>query len=572
MTTDLLPALDRLIEAALHAELGRIERRMARGLRAAFSLQGAAVAKGYHTPHGIDSALAVTRPAFDAALEDGATRALGMGFADAAAMLGVTLSEAETLPKVRMFRDATAQTAAYVTDARVVRWRSLEDTTRQRLDKVLNTSASEGWGYARTERAIRREFRDMAASRADMIARTETANAYEGARRIVAQGVHADGETVEQRWLVTYACCDICAANEQAGWLPLDAPFPSGSDRPPEHPNCLPGDVLVSAAGIRAAMKRRYEGQIVVIRTAGGKRLACTPNHPVLTPAGWVAASRLDVGGYVIGRGAGERVAANLDLDGEDVPTRIEDVAEAFGRSEYVTAAPVPTAAEDFHGDGIGSQVAVVWTDSLLRNGGNAASGEHLGQRHLAGGGTALQALASGGNGAAVGVGLALAAHGVVGRTAKVGALFGRCARHAQIHGRAPVAGRDAGFEQAAPDGRTADAQRFGQRFLGFAGAVPAEQFDHGHVEPLAASGYASLSHALVDQRLADAELACNLLDGAAGLVLADQVIGVHRERFEGHVYNLETAGGWYWANGIITHNCRCSVQFRTATNSQTEE
>lgn len=242
-TAALLPALDRLIEAALHAELGRIERRMARGLRAAFSLQGAAVAKGYHTPHGIDGALAATRAAFDAALEDGATRALGMGFADVAAMLGVTLAEAaaypgDGLPKVRVFRDAPAQTAAYVTDAKAVRWRALEDTTRQRLDKVLNKSASEGWGYARTERAIRREFRDMADSRADMIARTETANAYEGARRIVAQGVQAEGETVEQRWLVTYQCCDICAMNERAGWLPLDAPYPSGGDRPPEHPNC----------------------------------------------------------------------------------------------------------------------------------------------------------------------------------------------------------------------------------------------------------------------------------------------------------------------------------------------
>jgi len=235
---ELLPALDRLIEAALRSELDRIELRLMRGLRVAFVHQGAAVAKGRHTAHGIDGSLAATLPAFDAALSDGAERALGLGFADAAAMLDVTLAEADGLPKVRMFRDATAQTAAYVTDARTVRWRSLEATTRQRLDKVLNTSASEGWGYARTERAIRREFRDMAASRAETIARTETANAYESARRIVAQGVRADGEVVEQRWLVTYACCDLCAMNEQAGWMPLDAPYPSGSDKPPEHPNC----------------------------------------------------------------------------------------------------------------------------------------------------------------------------------------------------------------------------------------------------------------------------------------------------------------------------------------------
>lgn len=240
---DPLPALDRLIEAARRAELDAIETRVHRGLRAAFILQGARVARGYHTPHGLDNGLAATRDAFDAALTDGAERAMPLGFADAADLLGVTLMEAaaypgDGLPKVRMFRDAQAQTAAYVTDARAVRWRSLEETTRARLDTVLNKSASEGWGYARTERAIRREFRDMAASRAETIARTETANAYEGARRIVAQGVQAGGEVVEQRWLVQYQCCDLCSTNEAAGWLPLDAPFPTGSDRPPEHPRC----------------------------------------------------------------------------------------------------------------------------------------------------------------------------------------------------------------------------------------------------------------------------------------------------------------------------------------------
>ena len=253
LAPEFVPALDRLIEAALRGALATEERRLARGLRAAFLLQGAAVARGRHTPHGLDASLAATRPAFDAALAENAERAMLLGYADAADMLGVTLAEAAYpeagLPKVRQFRDATAQTAAYVTDARSVRWRSLEATTRDRLDKVLNKAASEGWGYARTERAIRREFKDMAASRAEMIARTETANAYESARRIVAQSVGANGEVVEQRWLVTYACCDICAANEQAGWLPLDAPFPSGADRPPQHPSCRCSVQYRTAAG-----------------------------------------------------------------------------------------------------------------------------------------------------------------------------------------------------------------------------------------------------------------------------------------------------------------------------------
>lgn len=35
-------------------------------------------------------------------------------------------------------------------------------------------------------------------------------------------------------------------------------------------------------------------------------------------------------------------------------------------------------------------------------------------------------------------------------------------------------------------------------------------------------------------------------------------MIEVRRFPYSGRVYNLQTAGGWYTANGIVTHNCRC--------------
>lgn len=31
-------------------------------------------------------------------------------------------------------------------------------------------------------------------------------------------------------------------------------------------------------------------------------------------------------------------------------------------------------------------------------------------------------------------------------------------------------------------------------------------------------------------------------------------------EWWVGHVYNLETVGGWYVAGSILTHNCRCDL------------
>jgi hypothetical protein len=43
------------------------------------------------------------------------------------------------------------------------------------------------------------------------------------------------------------------------------------------------------------------------------------------------------------------------------------------------------------------------------------------------------------------------------------------------------------------------------------------------------------------------------------GAMAADEVVEVNRSEFRGYVYNLETRDGWYVADGIVTHNCRCA-------------
>src|SRR5262249_31751931 len=124
-----------------------------------------------------------------------------------------------------------------------------------------------------------------------------------------------------------------------------------------------------------------YDGDLVIIRTASGNDLACTPNHPILTDRGWVAAHLLDKGGNVICQRFGQRVAADLDVQNQNMPTRIEDIAETFAAAEKGRAGPVPVAAEDFHGDGVGSDVAIVWSDSMLLNDSDPAVDQHAGEQ-----------------------------------------------------------------------------------------------------------------------------------------------------------------------------------------------
>jgi len=66
--------------------------------------------------------------------------------------------------------------------------------------------------------------------------------------------------------------------------------------------NCVVGDTLVSGPPPCTAYRREYSGELVILTTASGKKLTVTPNHPILTTEGWVAAGLLDEGSYVICR------------------------------------------------------------------------------------------------------------------------------------------------------------------------------------------------------------------------------------------------------------------------------
>jgi hypothetical protein len=46
----------------------------------------------------------------------------------------------------------------------------------------------------------------------------------------------------------------------------------------------------------------------------------------------------------------------------------------------------------------------------------------------------------------------------------------------------------------------------------------------------------------------------------AGHVTLVQPTYLLHREAWQGHVYNLSTKMGWYCAEGIITHNCECVV------------
>ena len=91
------------------------------------------------------------------------------------------------------------------------------------------------------------------------------------------------------------------------------------------HPHCFPAGVVVSGPANLAAARRRYQGELVIIRTAGGKELPATGNHPVLTDRGWVPANLVQEGDHVVRSTRGQGAAAITVPDENQMPARIED-------------------------------------------------------------------------------------------------------------------------------------------------------------------------------------------------------------------------------------------------------
>ena len=290
---------------------------------------------------------------------------------------------------------------------------------------------------------------------------------------------------------------------------------------PPQHFNCLPGDALIAPCGrIAAAYRRRYKGFLYVIKTADGHIVRVTPNHPILTNAGWQPAQSINVGDQVFSRLIIPNELVHDCQEGDAVATA-EDVFGAFRESSTVFAVEVPTTAPDFHGDAwsgsprvnLAKQVAVVLADrellltvnpGLLKTllncgfqGANSAatSGSHFDLSDLA---------------------IRTATLGSIGGSSQCLALGGCSATHAGELLLASVPELAPGFHDEALYGTWQDVELIGN---------------------------ATNPDAVV----------------IGGNDQVD-VLWVGREPFSGHVYNFETESGTYWAGGILTHNCRSTT------------
>jgi hypothetical protein len=365
-----------------------------------------------------------------------------------------------------------------------------------------------------TERLARTEIN--AAAREATIMTSQTSPFYLGVQWVTSPRI-AKG---------SYPICEVCrdlaagTSDRAPGSKPLPDGtgryYPRGSEPLPtaSHPNCFPGDTIVSGPRARAAVRRWFEGRVVRVVTAQGRTLTVTPNHPILTDLGWVAAGELHEGSNLICDARQDRRAIDAVPDDKQPPALISEVVDALLKASGGTASRVPSAPEQFHGDGcLNGEIEVVRTNRVLR--------------------TRFDA-----DGLEIGSKLAL---GV--RDAELEVLASERASRFRLDG----------FDLAATCLMCGDG--IGLPLLGRQSRSP-EQIGSG----TAASLDAMVHQSLPDAGSTDAEGARQAQLALAGHVARDQIVHVEVRPFRGHVFNLETDTGWYIANGIVAHNCRCST------------
>lgn len=378
-----------------------------------------------------------------------------------------------------------------------------------RIDSVLSITDSERWP-----------------NRATVIARTETIGALNAGRSDAFAAVTEEtGDPMEKVWLSTDDSRTRPTHDAVDGQrVPVGAPFIVGgaelrfpgdpSGPPQEVIQCVPGGTVVQYPGLRNALRRRYQGQMVRIELATGDKLTITPNHPVLRADGvWTPAGEIQEGDQLISARLGGHTTGQ-PYPGH-VPTQIGQV---YRTSRLVTVTDrVTLTPPDLHGDAPRGQVEVVPVDRNLGVNFDPATDEEVHQLGLT-----LAHLAS----------LPLGGPD-----------------HGAVSGRVP--GAEVDLSPASTVCGAGEGQALGRAEL-------------SHADPVGLTGPPDLqaegAQAGGDGRTADPQLPGHLEDALPSLVALAEVVRVDRYAFNGHVFNLDTGHGWYIANSIITRNCRCSM------------
>jgi SPP1 gp7 family putative phage head morphogenesis protein len=301
---------------------------------------------------------------------------------------------------------------------------------------------------------------------------------------------------------------------------------------------CLPGDTLVDGAVVNRAFRRWHDGDLVEIKTRNGRVFSATPNHPMLTDCGWVAAGQLNNSHNLISnkRRNPSSFSGNPNIKrGPSTIREIFDSLSAIGTHERRTG-----RNPDFHGDGSNSEVDTFSSDRELFFGDFSTLGKEFVKSSLPP--SNLSAFR----------------------------FCHFCGGLLSINKQECLCERSqfSKFFETAIDCVFADIVGKSYAFAGLPGLISFDDLFHGAIDSMYSlvrnpsslpsqllrfgvrSHFSGSSDHVLNPGKVSPFLLRNVPSREAGDVEFDQVVSVTLRKFSGHIYNLETPVGYFTING----------------------
>ena len=379
----------------------------------------------------------------------------------------------------------------------------------------------------RLEQVIGMNLRSAISAARTMVTSAENKGRQDGFERAAALGI-----ILEREWIATSDGRTRDWHRELDGvTVAVDEPFENaiGKIMYPGDPsadganvwNCFVGETkIASDSDVVRSYKHNYSGKIISIKTACGVEFSCTPNHPILTPNGWVSAELLKNGDNILVTFGEQNVFGGVNPDIKHRFPRIDAIHNFFNVSGGERAVGVSV---DFHGDVATSNVEIVTQERLLWKAFNATSGNSvnkllfkLSDKTLSCFGSLFEHFRS----------ICKSSLGFVCRKCKAFSFFRRSISHSCKHSLGTIANRDS-----------------------------------------------VLTEYSINDLPADTVIDGELLDRLSCKVFLDTIVNVDVSVLSTHVYNLQTENGYYFVNSIIPQdnkkvngifaiakNCRCTI------------
>lgn len=400
---------------------------------------------------------------------------------------------------------------------------------KKQIRAAIQSGILQGKSIEKIANDLQRRIPDMSRKSAIRAARTAMTGAQNGGRQDSYEAAKKMGIKTKKRWIATLDGRTRDSHRRLHGEIAeIDDKFSNGlmfpgdeRGRPKETYNCFIGSVKVASdSGIIRSYKHVYEGDLIAVKTAGGVEFTCTPNHPILTPRGWVSAKLLHDGDDIL-----------VTVSGKDNMPRVNPyVKHTFPSFDAIHkffceigGKRTCSLSVNFHGDIPTSNVEIVSQKRFLRRRWCSGIGKSfdkilfkLSDKTFARKRSFVEHFRR----------VCAPSFGFMRSRCKALSFLRRRLSHSDIHG----------FRASAD------------------------------VNPVLAKNP-------VHDAAAKSMFSCEPLNGFSGKIFVDHVISVESSFSKCHVYNLQTQNGYYFVNSIIPQNggksngifaiaknCRCDM------------